>query len=205
MRVPLMLDLTGHPVVCVGAGPVAANKVGPLVDAGAVVTLIAPDIGEGWGGAQSVRQRLYRAGDLEADPPVRLVVAATGIQTVDQQVATDAARLGIWCLRVDGTGDVSVPAVLRQGGLTLALSTGAPALTRRLRERLADVIDPRWGTASTTLSTLRADPEVRAVLSQIQPAERRARWHRAVDALLDNGELGPDSVLAILTGGDMHR
>ena len=41
---PVFLKLEGRPVLVVGAGPVAAGKVPPLVDAGARVTVVAPDV-----------------------------------------------------------------------------------------------------------------------------------------------------------------
>ncbi|CAN5752487.1 hypothetical protein BH24ACT15_BH24ACT15_09270 [soil metagenome] len=199
MLAPLLLDFNDQPVVCVGAGPVARKKVIPLVRAGAVVTVIAPVLDDELEPVQTVHRRRYRTGDLEANPPVRLVIAGTGVPTVDQQVAADAAALGIWCLRTDGAGDVHVPAVVRQGGLTVALATGAPALSRRLRQRLEAVIEPRWGRASSTLSALRADPEVRAALGQVAPEERQARWHHAVDTAVDSDR--PEEFLrGILTG-----
>ena len=41
---PVFLKLEGRRVLVVGAGPVAAGKVRPLVDAGARVTVVAPDV-----------------------------------------------------------------------------------------------------------------------------------------------------------------
>ncbi len=43
---PVFLKLEGRPVLVVGAGPVAAGKVRPLLDAGARVTVMAPDVVE---------------------------------------------------------------------------------------------------------------------------------------------------------------
>jgi uroporphyrin-III C-methyltransferase / precorrin-2 dehydrogenase / sirohydrochlorin ferrochelatase len=41
---PVSLDLAGRPVLVVGAGPVAARKLGPLVAGGAAVTVVAPAV-----------------------------------------------------------------------------------------------------------------------------------------------------------------
>ena len=41
---PVFLKLAGRRVLVVGAGPVAASKLRPLVDAGAVVTVVAPEV-----------------------------------------------------------------------------------------------------------------------------------------------------------------
>ncbi len=181
---PLMLRMDGQPVVCVGAGPVAAGKVAPLIDAGAHVTVIAPRVDGGLGGAVEVLQRPYAAGDLDRTPRPRLVVAGTGVTAVDDAVVEEADRLGIWCLRIAGTSDVVVPAVIRRDGLLVTLSTGAPALTAHLRRTLEPLLDQRWGTASTVLAALRADPGVRAALADVAPEGRRARWAAAVRATL---------------------
>lgn len=203
MRVPLMLEMAGQPVVCVGAGPVAAAKVAPLLRAGARVTVVAPDVAADLSGAHTVRHRAYRSSDLAGDPPPRLVVAATGDPAVDGQVAGDAAARGLWCLRVDGAGDVAVPAVVRRGDLVVAMATGAPALTRRLRQTLDGVLGDRWEAASTVLAGLRADQSVRAALAQAPPEVRRERWRRAVDAVLAEGPMPEDRLIrGILTGDE---
>ncbi len=41
---PVFLKLSGRPVLLVGGGPVAASKLDGLLAAGAVVTVIAPEI-----------------------------------------------------------------------------------------------------------------------------------------------------------------
>ncbi|CAN5470421.1 hypothetical protein BH23ACT9_BH23ACT9_01690 [soil metagenome] len=187
MRIPLLLDVAGQPVLCVGAGPVATGKVVPLLEAGAVVTVIAPQVDAGLARAHTIVRRGYEPGDVDRFPRPRLVVAGTGALEIDEAVATEAASLSIWCLRIDGEGDVAVPSVIRRGGLVVALATGAPALTRRLRQVLGETLDDRWGIASKTLADLRADPSVRAALATLPASERRRRWRAAVEVMLDDG------------------
>lgn len=187
MRIPLMLEVAGQPVVCVGAGPVAAGKVVPLLEAGAVVTVIAPEVDAGLSRADEVLRREFEPGDLDRDPRPRLVVAGTGVATIDELVAAEAAAHGIWCLRIDGEGDVSVPSVIRRGAMVIAIATGAPALTRRVRQVVGESLDDRWGTASKVLATLRSDPAVRTALAAVSPAERRRRWRDAVEVMLTDG------------------
>ena len=188
--VPLLLDLTDRAVVCVGAGPVASAKVLPLVEAGADVTVIAPDAEERLVAEVLWEARPYRRGDLDRDPPVMLVVAATGVSHVDRAVAREARDRGIWCLRAEGQGDVVMPSVVRRGGLLLAAATGAPALTRRVRMRLEEVFDDRWGDTATLLARLRDDQRVRRALGVVARDERRRRWRTVVERCLDGGD-GP--------------
>lgn len=197
--VPLLLDLTGRHVVCVGAGPVARDKIGPLAAAGAHVTVIAPhgDVP----GARDHERRPWRLGDLDRQPPVMLAVAATGVPVVDESVGAEADARGIWCLRTDGHGSVAMPSVVRRGGLLLAAATGAPALTRCVRQRLEDVFGEDWGALAALLADLRADPEVRAALGRLDPAERQARWRAVVAALTQPVRADAERARALLLRG----
>ena len=194
---PLLLDLEGAHVLCVGGGPVARAKVAPLVEAGARLTVIAPTCEPDLAALGTWEARAWQDGDLDRDPPVALVVAATGVVEVDGAVAAAAAAKGRWCLRIDGRGTVAVPAVVQREGLVIALSTGAPALTRRLREHLDEVLGDRWGAAATVLADLRTDPTVRRALADHPSEARRAAWHAAVDAALAGAT--PTEVRAALT------
>lgn len=60
---PVFLRLHGKRVVLVGAGPVAASKLGPLLDSGADVTIVAPEISADV--EQVVAQRSRRSDRLD--------------------------------------------------------------------------------------------------------------------------------------------
>src|SRR3954454_5130049 len=67
---PLFLKLAGRKVLVVGGGPIATGKVGALLDAGADVHLVAPDITPELAalekeGKISVARRSYESRDLE--------------------------------------------------------------------------------------------------------------------------------------------
>ncbi|WP_157965496.1 precorrin-2 dehydrogenase/sirohydrochlorin ferrochelatase family protein [Euzebya rosea] len=183
-RTPLLLDLAGRRVTCVGGGPVAAAKVVPLAAAGAEVHVISPTCHPDLAAVATHHAREWQPGDLHTTPPTWLVVAATGVREVDDAVHAEAEHAGTWCLRIDGRGPVAVPSVIRDEDLVVAVSTGAPALTKRLRQHLEATLGGRWADAARTLAALRRDPEVRAALAEVSPAERRDRWRRAVDAAL---------------------
>ena len=74
---PVSLNLTGRACLVVGAGPVAARKARGLLAAGALVTVIAPEVGDAMAALSplTIVRRAYAPGDAAA---YRLVVTATG-------------------------------------------------------------------------------------------------------------------------------
>lgn len=130
-----MLDLAGVPVLVVGGGRVAHRKIEGLLRAGAEVTIVALTAVESIG-AMPVRVVLrgYEAADLDR---VRLVVTATDDPAVNAAVATDATARGIWVNSADDPANCTftLPAVARDGEVTVAVSTGgaSPALASHLR------------------------------------------------------------------------
>lgn len=199
---PIMLDMTDTPVWCIGGGEMAAAKVGPMIDAGAQVTLISPDVHELLiNRVKTVINREYQTGDIQPSDRPALVVAASDVREVNAQVKADATALGLWCLRIDEAGDLSLPARVPIEDLTVAVATGVPALTARLSARLAHDVDPKWAEAAEVLRELRRDPDVRKALAKLPQSERAANWRLAVDAALD-GEKDQFVLLRILTGLD---
>ena len=139
---PVSLDLENRPCLVVGAGPVAARKVRGLLSYGARVSVIAPDIGEDVralaSSLASLESRAYRPGDVAG---FRLVITATGDPAVDGAVADEADAAGVWVNSADDPAHCSfiLPAVHRDGAVTIAVSTGglSPALASWLRNQVA--------------------------------------------------------------------
>lgn len=183
--VPVMLRVAGRLVVGVGAGPVAAGKLLPLLEQGARVRAIAPVADDPIKSAAAEgllewQRRPYRDGDLDG---AVLAVAATDVAEVNEAVAAEAERRGVPCVRVDGGGSADLMADVRRGPLTLAVSTGgtSPALAARLREELEDNYGAEWGELAALLGELRTDPAVKAALARIPPGERRLKWRSVLD------------------------
>ncbi len=185
----------------------AARKLAPLLEAGAAVTVIAPDIDSALKvGVEAVTwiARSWRDGDVAgAHPRPWLVVAVTGVAAVDAAVAAEAEVLGVWCVRAAGHGSAALPGVVRDGPVVAALTTGAPALTAALRDRVAEAIAGS-GPAAALLADLRDEPTVRAALAALDPATRRARWAAAVAAVLSELPAPADRIRSMLTGGPAH-
>jgi precorrin-2 dehydrogenase/sirohydrochlorin ferrochelatase len=170
---PVVLVLTGCRCLVVGGGPVAARRARGLVAAGGAVTVVAPEVdegitrlagghGDGSGqdlpGSLVVRARPYRPGEAAV---YQLVLTATGRPDVDRQVVADATAAGVLVNGADGAapGTVRLPAVHREGPLTVAVSTGgsSPALARWLRDRMVGAIPDGAATVAGLIDEARAE------------------------------------------------
>jgi precorrin-2 dehydrogenase / sirohydrochlorin ferrochelatase len=139
---PLFLELSEKPVLVAGAGNVALRKVRGLLEAGARVTVVAP---EGHPEMESLPVRRLRRRVRKADlAGCVLVFAATDDRRVNRNLALEARRLGIPVNVADSPEecDFIVPARIRHGGLQVAVSTGgrSPKLAVKLRKRIEQVL-----------------------------------------------------------------
>lgn len=166
---PVFLKLAGRRVLVVGAGPVAAGKLRALLDAEAVVTVVAPDVTDAVAASPvEIHRRPFRADDVDG---VWYVVAAAP-PDVNRAVAAAAHARGIFVNAVDDLENASAyaGAVLRRAGVTVALSTDgeAPAIAGLLREALEEVLPDDLDAWMTTAREAR-----RRWLADGVPMERR--------------------------------
>ncbi len=145
---PVNLIVSGRPVLVVGGGRVAAQKVRGLVKAGAAVTVVAPEVDdEVRDQAVTVDQRRYRRGEVTG---YRLAVAATGDPAVNQQVYDDGEAAGVWVNSADDPErcSVTLPARVDRGRLMVTVSTGgySPAVASWVRDRIAAELGPEFDT-----------------------------------------------------------
>ncbi len=146
---PVNLRLDDQPCLVVGGGPVATRKALGLLEAGARVTVVAPDIADGLAnrGDVACEHRAYRAGEVVG---YRLAIAATGDSEVDGQVYRDGEAHGVWVNSADDPDHCrfTLPATVRQGPLLATFSTSgaSPALATWLRRRYADELGPEYLT-----------------------------------------------------------
>jgi uroporphyrin-III C-methyltransferase/precorrin-2 dehydrogenase/sirohydrochlorin ferrochelatase len=139
---PLFLKLDGRDVLVVGAGAIAERKVGSLVEAGARVRLVAPELRRlAEAGAITWTQRTFEDADLE---DAWLVVAATGVAEVQRRVAAAAEARRVFLLAVDDPPNASAysGAIVRRPPFLVAISSSGatPALTRLVRDIVEQVL-----------------------------------------------------------------
>lgn len=184
-HLPLFLDVRGAPVLLVGGGTVAAGKLRMLRAAGALVTVVAPQINGEIAAAQQSSGLRHLRERFVADHVrgQRLIIAATNDRNVNQAVAAAAAEHAIWVNVVDDAvlSNCIVPAIVDRAPLLIAISSGgaAPMLARWARARIELLFDNSIGPLATLLASWRA-----RILQQVPgPALRRELY----DALL-NGD-----------------
>jgi precorrin-2 dehydrogenase/sirohydrochlorin ferrochelatase len=173
---PVNLRLEGRPVLLVGGGVVALEKVEELALAGAVVTVVAPDVRDDVAAlAAEVRRRAFEPGDTAG---FRLVVIATGDVEVAGQVFAEADAAGTWVNSADDPARCSftLPARLRRDELLVTVSTGgaSPAFATWLRDEIGSWLEP----AHLELLALLA-AERRRMRAEGRPTAHPG-WHEAL-------------------------
>ena len=161
---PTALRLLGRPVLVVGGGPVAARRAKGLLDAGALVTVVAPlacpalqDLADA--GLLTWRARRYRTADADGS---WFIQTATGDAAVDAQVAADAEAQRTWCVNASDheTSSAWTPAVAVVDDVKIAVNAGGdPRRAMALRDAVATALDTgdlplrrsRAGTGSVAL------------------------------------------------------
>jgi precorrin-2 dehydrogenase/sirohydrochlorin ferrochelatase len=173
-KYPALLNLQGRRCVVVGGGRVAGRKAEGLLEAGARVLVIAPELHEevqalADAGRVQVELREYQAGDLS---DCFLVIAATNDGAVNEAVWRESEQRRVLINTVDDPPRCNfyVPAVVRRGALTLAVSTDGKscALAAKLRRELEAQYGPEYEQLLELLGELRErmkaqvpDPEIR--------------------------------------------
>ncbi|MCY3635250.1 MAG: bifunctional precorrin-2 dehydrogenase/sirohydrochlorin ferrochelatase [bacterium] len=188
---PVNLRVRGHRCLVVGGGQVALAKADGLLEAGATVDVIAPDLIPELEDRPdvTVHRREYRSGDVEG---YRLAVAATGRAEVDAEVYRDGEAAGVWVNSADDPDHCSftLPSRLRRGPLLVTCSTGghSPALSRWLRQRLEQEIGPEYQTLLCLLS------EARERIQEAGMHTEGLAWQDVLDSgmleLIRSGETG---------------
>jgi siroheme synthase-like protein len=179
---PVNLVVEGRPCLVVGGGRVALGKVRGLVEAGARVTVVAPDVVDDLAALAdtagvAVERRPYRRGEVAG---YRFAVAATGDPAVNQAVYDDGEAAGVWVNAADDPERCSavLPARIRQGRLTVTVSTGghSPAVASWLRDRLAAELGPEYDQLVGLLGEARKEVQARGLGTE------ELDWRRALDS-----------------------
>ncbi len=206
------LQIQDKRIVIIGGGSVAQRKAITILPAGAKLTIVSPTITFELrklrdSGALEHVHREYAPGDLAG---AFMAIAATDSRGVNHAIAEDANRLGILVEVTDnpGEGNVTSPAIVRQGDLSIAVSTNnrAPALSAVIRKELAESYGPEYVRTVQILGALREklltveggrtyNKQVLRELAELLPGLVASGAGAEIDALLQR-RLGPGYILA---------
>jgi precorrin-2 dehydrogenase / sirohydrochlorin ferrochelatase len=139
---PIFVDIEKSEVLVVGGGSVALRKIETLLEHGAHVNVLSRKLHPALEALLSEgRIRLlgseFTPSHLDG---MRMVIAATDDKETNRRVSTAAREAGLPINAVDQPSDCTfiVPAVVRRGALTIAVSTSgnSPALAAKIRRQL---------------------------------------------------------------------
>lgn len=192
---PIFLNnLNGQRCVVIGSGHEAERKVQGLLECGAAVTMISPDLSAGLKRAVEEDEitwvpRAYQDGDLKG---VFLVIVAETNPEATAPIWGEAQAEKVLINAMDDVPHCSFVAgsVIRRGPLVVSISTSgaAPAYSVRLRQKLEQELQPEHGLFLEWMRDLRDLMATRFPDFE----DRRARWYELVDS----------DILDLLIAGD---
>jgi len=181
---PLSLNLENKRCLVVGAGEVANRKVARLLDCGALVTVIAPELTAGLKALVekkkiTVKHRRVNLSDLSR---AFLVISATSDRKINTLISAYCRRKGILVNVVDAPNECNfiLPSILKKGDLSIAISTNgvSPALAKKIRQELEQKFGVEYMKLLRMLKAIR--PEA---LRRIKdPQLRKAFFQKAIQA-----------------------
>ena len=158
---PIALHGERLTAVVVGGGAVGTRKAQALVEAGAQVRVVSPDVTPELEAAERARELTIVRETYEPEHLGRsiLVVAATDSRDVNAQIAVDAHSSGKLVNITDypDEGNFHTMAIHRSGDVTIAVSSGGvPGAAARIRDAIAERFDGRYERAVSALRGLRS-------------------------------------------------
>jgi len=190
---PVFLNVRGKRCVVVGGGEVAMRKAKILLEHGAMVEVVSPDLCPEL--SQLARAKVISVLSKDCEPEdlkgVFMVIAATAGSNTNKEIADEARRQKILVNVVDNAeqSDFIVPSCLYRGDLSIAVSTTgkSPALARKVRTRLEQYFGEEYASLTDLIG------EVRTELKEEGITVSSDAWQKALDLdslikLLQNGQ-----------------
>ncbi|MEQ1525179.1 MAG: siroheme synthase CysG [Gallionella sp.] len=192
---PIFTKVKGKLCLVVGGGEVGQRKAGVLLEAGAVVRVVAPEILPDLAHQKNVEAIVARFAESHLDG-VTLVIAATNNREVNRQVSNLAQARNIPVNVVDDPELCSfiMPAILDRSPLMVAFSSGgaSPVLTRMMRGKLETMIPQNFSRIAAFAERFRERVKQRVT----NPAKRRIFWENALDGVVAEKVLTGDEASA---------
>jgi precorrin-2 dehydrogenase/sirohydrochlorin ferrochelatase len=158
---PVCLDIQNRNCLVVGGGAVGSRKVMTLLNCGARVTVVSPEISEKLleladNGSIILENRPYQASDIDN---MFLVIGATNNEALNQQIHKDAEHLNKLCNIADRPEACNfiLPSIVNRGDLMIAISTSgkSPAFAKKLRKDLEKEFGNEYAEFLTLMGEIR--------------------------------------------------
>jgi len=187
---PISLNLKNKKVLVVGGGHVALRKIDTLLESGAMVTVVAPNIEKGIKRKKRIKRicRNFKSSDVDG---FYMVIGATSDKSLNKKVSQAGREKNKLVNIVDNQAlcDFIAPAVIRRGDFVISVSTSgdAPFFTKHLAARLRKIYGKEYTLYIKLLSQAR-----KKVISRIKEHKKRQK--------LFNKMLAPSIVNMIKSG-----
>ncbi len=192
---PVFQKIQGRRCLVVGGGEVGTRKAGVLLEAGALVRVVAPEISDALKSAPGVEPVLARFEAAHLDG-VALVIAATDDREVNKQVSQLAQARNLPVNVVDDPELCSfiMPAIMDRSPLMVAFSSGgaSPVLTRMMRGKLETVIPQNYSRLAGFAERFREIVKQRVT----NPTKRRIFWENVFEGVVAEKVLTGDEQTA---------
>ena len=190
---PINLNIENKKCTVVGGGKVALRKILSLLDCGAKIEVIAPEVCEEIFQLSKQKkitliQEKYSAEKISTG---MILIAATNDFELNKKILRDGRNKNFLVNVVEGESDFNVPSKVERGDFLLTISTGgnSPAFSKFVRENLDQEFSADFGEGLKIISQRRQ--EVKKLLQNHE--DRKNFWRRILTPelwqLLKKGEL----------------
>ena len=204
---PISLDVENRNCLVVGGGSVGTRKVMMLLECGAMVSVVSMEVTQELqelsdNGRIRLERRPFKTSDLHGK---FLVMGATDNSEINRQIYAEARRLGVLCNIADQPEvcDFILPAIVKQGDLTIAISTSgkSPAFAKKLRKDL----EKKFGTEYADFLKLMGEIRKKLLSEAHEPEAHKHLFEQLIERQLiemikDRDVAGVDRLLFEIFG-----
>ncbi|MDP1557923.1 MAG: siroheme synthase CysG [Nitrosomonas sp.] len=179
---PIFVNVKSQNCLVVGGGEIATRKIMLLLEAGAHVTIVSPELDEQLEALLHRDTISFRAESFRPDHlnNVVLAIAATNDRAINQLVSASARIKHIPVNVVDNPDLCSfiIPSIVDRSPMLIAVSSSgkSPILARLLRARLETIIPQAYARLGTLAGEFRQQVKQHFT----HPAKRRIFWEKVL-------------------------